>query len=120
MSRLQGPVQSDRLTRGVALGFSAEVLAFPAGLVTAAYLTRNLGPTLYGSLALVYAAVSPLMWIASTTFGGRVAVKLIADASDWRSIGAMLLRANALMGLSCAALFVLAAPFIAVALGDPT
>ena len=38
-----------RLTDGVVLGFAAELILLPTGLVTAAVLTRTLGPRGYGA-----------------------------------------------------------------------
>ena len=107
------------IARATVLGFAAEALVFPAGLITAAYLTRTLGAVRYGQLALVYAAVSPVVWIASTTFAGRAGVKLISDAEDWRGMGAALLRANALLGLGAMLLFASVVPLLGSVLRQP-
>jgi len=107
------------IARATVLGLVAEALALPAGLVTTTYLTRTLGAIDYGQISLVYAASSPVMWVASMTFAGRAAVKLIADADDWRSMAAALLRANLLVGLLAALLFALAVPLIGLAFKQP-
>jgi PST family polysaccharide transporter len=88
-------------------------------LITATYLTRTLGAVEYGQISLVYAASAPVMWLASTTFAGRAAVKLIADADDWRAMAAALLRANALVGLLATVLFALAVPMLGSVFKQP-
>jgi O-antigen/teichoic acid export membrane protein len=113
------PAPATSLARGTTLGVAAEALVLPAGLLTAAYLTRTLGPDLYGRLSLVYALVAPVMWISATAFAGRAAVKLVADSADWRAMAAQLLRANLAFGIATAALFALLARPLASAVGDP-
>lgn len=107
------------LARGTALGVTAEALVLPAGIITAAYLTRSLGPELYGRLSLVYAIAGPVSWIAATVFAGRAAVKLVSEADDWRAMAALLLRANFALAAGTAALFALLAQPMAAAFGDP-
>jgi O-antigen/teichoic acid export membrane protein len=112
-------MSANDLRRAAVRGFLAELLVFPTGLVTAAFLTRALGPRDYGQVALIYAAVGPAAWLVATTFAGRVGVKLLADAADWDSMAATLLRANLRLGLGAAIGFALAAPLVSRALGHP-
>ena len=116
---MSSPGTRPGIARATVLGFAAEALAFPAGLITATYLTRTLGAVEYGQISLVYAATSPVMWVASTTFAGRAAVKLLADADDWRGMAAALLRANALVGLLAMLLFALTVPWLGSVFKQP-
>lgn len=107
------------IARATVVGFAAEAMVFPVGLITAAFLTRNLGVTQYGRLSLIYAVVSPVVWLASTTFAGRIAVALLTEARDWRPMAAALLRANILLGLGAMIGFGAMAPWIAEGIGAP-
>ncbi len=107
------------IARATVFGFVAEAMVFPAGLVTAGFLTRNLGVSQYGQLSLVYAVVSPVVWLASATFSGRMAVALLSDARDWRPMAAALLRASALLGLGAMLGFDALVPRLATGLGIP-
>lgn len=107
------------IARATVFGFMGEALVFPAGLITAAYLTRTLGAGGYGELALIYAVLSPVVWVASTTFAGRAGVKLLADTDDWKTMSASLFRLNALLGAGAMVLFAVAAPWIASSLRRP-
>ena len=78
--------------------FAAEALALPTGLVTAAILARLFHPEGYGLFTLTMAVVSWLEWTLASLFG-RAAVKLVADAPDWRPAGAVVLRMYAVAGL---------------------
>jgi O-antigen/teichoic acid export membrane protein len=94
-------------------------MVFPAGLVTAAFLTRHLGAADYGRLSLLYAVLAPVVWIASTTFAGRLGVALLSEREKWSGTAAALLRANLAIGVVVAVGFGLAAEPIARAVGVP-
>jgi O-antigen/teichoic acid export membrane protein len=99
--------------------FAAEALVLPTALVTAGYLTRHLGPSGYGVLTLATAIVVWLEWTLSALFS-RAAVKLIADAGDWRPAGAVVLRLFGLSGLlGLLGLWVVATP-IATLMHEPS
>ncbi len=107
------------LVGGAARVFAAEVLIFPTALITSAFLTRRLGPSGYGLYTIAIATVVWLEWTLSAFFA-RAAVKLVADAPDWRPVGAVVLRLFALSGLAGGfALFVAAGP-IAALFHEPT
>jgi len=90
--------------------FAAEALALPTGLVTAAILARLFHPEGYGLFTLTMAIVAWLEWTLASLFG-RAAVKLVADAPDWRPAGAVVLRTYAVAGLvGLAALWLAAGP----------
>lgn len=107
------------IARATVFGFVAEATVFPAGLVTAAFLTRYLGVSDYGRLSLVYAVISPVVWLASATFAGRVGVSLLTEAQDWNATAASLLRANILLGIGAMLGFCALVPWLAAGLGSP-
>jgi O-antigen/teichoic acid export membrane protein len=90
--------------------FAAEALALPTGLITAAILARLFHPEGYGLFTLTMAIVAWLEWTLASLFG-RAAVKVIADAADWRPASAVVLRTYAVGGvLGFIALWVAAGP----------
>jgi len=96
--------------RGSARVFVAEAISLPTGLITAAFLARRFGPAGYGVFTLTMAIVVWLEWTLASLLA-RPAVKLIADAKDWRPVGAMVLRTYLVSGLiGFAALCVAAGP----------
>lgn len=96
----------------------AEGIAMPAGLITAAVMTRGLGPAMYGSFTVVATTVSTMEWLLIAIYA-RAVVKFVAEADDWEPVAATSFRAYVLSGAGIgAALWLLAAP-IAAALNDP-
>ena len=90
--------------------FVAEAISLPTGLITAAFLARRFGPEGYGVFTLTMAIVAWLEWTLASLFA-RAAVKLIADADDWKPAGAIVLRMYAVSGLlGFAALWLFAVP----------
>lgn len=92
------PSGTREVVSGSARVFVAEAISLPAGLVTAAFLARRFGPDGYGIFTLTVAIVGWLEWTLVSLFA-RAAVKLVADADDWRSAGAIVLRMFAASGL---------------------
>ncbi|MBW4708912.1 oligosaccharide flippase family protein [Roseobacter sp. YSTF-M11] len=109
----------DTLGRGTIFGTLAEALALPAGLISAAFLTRNLGLELYGLIGVVMAAVGPVSFIAASVFGMRAGVKIMADADDPKAAASAILRASLVIGFVGMVGFILAAPLIAGILKQP-
>jgi O-antigen/teichoic acid export membrane protein len=90
--------------------FLAEALILPTGLLTAAFLTRRLGPEGYGMLTLTATLVSWVEWSITSIFA-RAAVKFVGEARDWRPVGATVLRLHTLIsGGAVILLWGLAAP----------
>ncbi len=110
---------SDSLARGTTLGFLAEALILPTGLVSAAVLTRSLGPEGYGLVGVAMAVISPVAWVLTSVFGLRSSVKIIADADAPIAAASALLRVNILIGIVGAAIFALFAPLTATILERP-
>ncbi|MDH4135888.1 MAG: oligosaccharide flippase family protein [Anaerolineae bacterium] len=92
--------------------FAAEALGLATGLLTAAFLTRQLGPELYG---LFTVAATIVVWIEVSTILvlSRTTVKFVAEATDWKAVASTLARAQLLLGLGSAALLVVVAPALA-------
>lgn len=77
---------SQRTFTGTIRVFLAESLAVPTGLLTAAFLTRQLGSGNYGLYIL---AVAIVFWVESivASIFARPTVKFVGEAEDWRPIG---------------------------------
>jgi len=103
----------NHITVGALQGFAASALSLPTGLVTAAFLTRQLGPHDYGLLTVT---ASIVVWIeVSISLGfGRAAVKLLAVAEDWQAVATSFLQAQFLVALGAAALLFAVAPSLAM------
>jgi len=99
----------------VALG---EGIGLPAAVVTAAVLTRGLGPEAYGRFAVAAMLVATLEWILIAIFA-NVVVKFIAEAVDWRPVAATAFRAYLLSGVTLGAALWLLSGWIAGLLNDP-
>jgi O-antigen/teichoic acid export membrane protein len=104
--------------RGTVRVFLAESLIIPSGLLTAAYLARRLGPEGYGLFAVAAALVAWIEWSLVAMFS-RASVRFVADAADWRPIGATILSIHLLLSLAAALLLFLLAPLAAGAVGAP-
>jgi O-antigen/teichoic acid export membrane protein len=101
------PTGSFRLADGVVRGFAAELLLLPTGLVTAAVLSRVLGPSDYGLFTLAATFATWVSW-TTTSLLARAAVKFVGEAhEDWRPAAASVLRWRLSIGL-VSALLVLA------------
>ena len=59
----QGPSHGTHITVGTLQGFVASSLSLPTGILTAAFLSRQLGPANYGALTV---AASIIIWIEAT------------------------------------------------------
>jgi len=88
------------------------------GIIAAAFLTRQLGPSDYGLLTVTVAII---LWIeAAVSLGfSRAAVKLVAEAEDWRASIASVLQTQVLVSLVAALLVVAVAPTLSVWLDSP-
>ena len=84
----------------------AESLIIPSGLLTAAYLGRRLGPDGYGIFMVAAALVAWVEWGLTGLFA-RASIKFVAEAEDWRPIGATI--ASVHLALASVAAVVLAA-----------
>ncbi len=110
-------VSARRTAVGSAWLLLAQGLMLPAGLATLVYLSRTLGPPIYGQYATVMAL---LVWLefGLSAILIRSSVKMISQSEDPRGTAAGLLRLAAVIGVvGAAALWLLAVP-LAGLLGD--
>ena len=98
--------------------FLAEALIVPTGLLTVAYLTRQLGPSDYGRYTLAVALMAWLEWGLAAPFG-RASVRLLAAATDWPPVASLVIRTEVIAGGVVGLALVVAAPFVAAAFHEP-
>lgn len=96
----------------------ADALFVPTGLLTAAFLTRQLGPEGYGWLSLATAVTTWVEWIILSAFS-RATIKFVGEAHDWRPVGTTALRFQLIAGGGGGLLLWLLAGPIAVLLKEP-
>ena len=108
-----------RVAAGTVRVFAADALVVPTGILAAAFLTRSLGPELYG---LFTVAASIALWVetAATMLLSRTAVKFIAEADDWRPVAGRLNRVQLGVSLAAMGLLMAAAPVISAWLHAPS
>src|SRR5438552_15465793 len=87
----RGPAVRRQMVDGSLRILIAEGLILPTGLITAAFLTRHLGPSKYGLFTLASVVVLWIEFFVTSAFS-RAAIKLIGDAEDWRPWGVTLVR----------------------------
>jgi len=113
-----GMAHGRRAAAGTLQFLSVQVLALPVGLFIAAFVTRVLGPELYG---LFVTASSIVVWIElSASLGFRsTTVKFVAESTDWRGVASTLLQVQLVIGVVAAGLLVVISPTLASWLGSP-
>ena len=115
----RAPSATKEVFGGSARVFIAEAISLPTGLITAAFLARRFGPDGYGVFTLTMAIVAWLEWTLASLFA-RAAVKLVADAEDWRAPAAVALRLYGITGLLGFAALWLAAGPLATLMHEPS
>jgi O-antigen/teichoic acid export membrane protein len=113
------PTPARRMMRGGLRVLLAESLLIPSGLLTAAYLARRLGPDGYGIFVVAAALVAWLEWGLTGLFS-RASVKFVAEAEDWRPIGATIASVHLALATVAAALLAASAGVIARVLDTPS
>lgn len=78
--------------------FGAEALLLPAGLVTAAYLSRKLGADGYGLFTVAATFVAWLRFSISSMMS-RTTIKYVSEREDWGPVGTTALRTYLVLGL---------------------
>jgi O-antigen/teichoic acid export membrane protein len=97
----------------------AEALFPVTGLLTAAFLTRSLGPDGYGLLTLAVTLVGLAEWSINSFFS-RATIKHVGESTDWRPLGTVAVQLQFRMGIwAMAAMWMLALPFARV-LNEPS
>lgn len=107
-----------RTADGTIWAFLAEALILPTGLISAAYLTRALGPDGYGLFSLAATLVSFAGGVAASLFA-RGSIKLVSEAADWQPVATTIVRMNFACGIATTLLVILLARPIAVLLDEP-
>jgi O-antigen/teichoic acid export membrane protein len=99
--------------------FLAEALILPTGILTAAFLTRRLGPDDYGLFTI---AAIMVVWIQTsiTAFFSRPTFKLVAEAKDWKPLAATLVRLHLIASVAAACLLWLLSGPLGSLLQEPT
>lgn len=94
-------LESRATVSGTAQVFLAESLLLPTGLLTAAYLTRRLGPSDYGLFTLAATVVAFLSWVLPSALG-RASIQAVGKSEDWEPVASTLLRVFLAAGLASA------------------
>ncbi len=110
--------RAGNMVGGTVRVFLSEALLFPTGLITAAYLTRNLGPAGYGLFTLSAVIVSWIEWSIPAIFG-RATFKFVGEAKDWKPVGTTVVRLHIVISFVSAALLWLASVPLSRALTEP-
>jgi O-antigen/teichoic acid export membrane protein len=98
--------------------FLGEALIFPTGLITTAFLTRQLGPADYGLFTLASTLIAWVQWTITSIFA-RATIKFVGEVDDWRPIGTTVMRMHLLVSCSVMLLVWLLAIPIAELMGEP-
>lgn len=112
------PNSSKGLATGTMQVFLAEALLLPTGLLTAAFLTRQLGPESYGLLLLTTTLVSWLGWSITSAFT-RTTIKFVGEAEDWQPVATTVLQLHLFLSISAAVILWFVADSVANVLGEP-
>jgi O-antigen/teichoic acid export membrane protein len=106
------------MASGTVQVFLAEALLLPTGLLTAAYLTRQLGPDGYGLLLLATTIVTWIGWSITSAFT-RTTIKLIGETEDWQAVATIVGQLHLGLGSAAVAMLWLVADPVAIAVGEP-
>jgi len=103
---------------GTARILLAELLFPLTALITTGFLTRRLGPQGYGLLAL---ALTMIVWIESAinSFFAKATIKFVGETSDWKPIGAKVIRLSLQAGVTAMVLVWLLAAPLSVLFNEP-
>jgi O-antigen/teichoic acid export membrane protein len=89
----------------------------PAGLLTAIFLARTLGPADFG---IYNVALSVIVWARMTIsmLLNRASIKLISESADWQPLAIALIHIQLLLGTVAGVVAFLASPVLAIGLGE--
>ena len=107
-----------RMMDGTARILLAELLFPLTALITTGFLTRELGPQGYGLLAL---ALTTIIWVESaiTSFFAKATIKFVGETSDWKPVGAMVVRLSLKVGIAAMVLVWFLAGPLSILLNEP-
>jgi O-antigen/teichoic acid export membrane protein len=108
----RGQSHGMHITVGTLQSFAASSLSLPTGILTAAFLSRTLGPANYGALTV---AASIVIWIESAITMGfsHSAEKFVAETDNWRSVSTRFIQVQLFVSLLAALLLVFISPRLA-------
>ena len=116
---LEGGTQTGRHTAiGAFQNLSARAVALITGFATIVFLTRRLGPELYGQYSVAFGIVLWIELVAASLLSSTT-VRLVAEADDWKAISSTLAQIQVVVSLGAAAVLIVMAPTVAAALGSP-
>ncbi|MEM8504165.1 MAG: oligosaccharide flippase family protein [Cyanobacteria bacterium P01_D01_bin.1] len=116
---MKSSTQTNRqILDGTVWVFLAEGLILPTGLVTAGFLTRQLGPEGYGLFTLASIIVAWIEWSITSIFS-RTTIKFVGESEDWRPIGALVVQLHLFASVGVLLILWLLAPAIAAGLNEP-
>jgi O-antigen/teichoic acid export membrane protein len=97
---------------------AVQALALVTGFLIAAFLSRQLGPELYGLFSV---AATIVIWVelSATVMFSQTTIKFLAEAEDGRAVASTLTQVQFLASLVATALLVVAAPALASWLRSP-
>ncbi|BAU12678.1 putative polysaccharide transport protein [Leptolyngbya sp. NIES-3755] len=108
-----------RMLSGALRIFLAEAVLLPTGLLTAGFLSRQLGPEGYGLFTLAAVILTWVEWGTSSVFS-RTTIKFISETrDDWQPVMVTVLRQHLWLGSGAAIALCLFAIPIASAMGEP-
>jgi O-antigen/teichoic acid export membrane protein len=103
--------------------FLAEALAFPTGLLSAMFLTRQFGPADYGTFSLACIIISWVQWTIGSLFT-RITIKAVAENADradghWQEIANTIYFAQIVLSVLAGILMFLLADVLTAHAGGP-
>ncbi len=107
----QNKKHSEHITVGSIQNVIGSAISLPTGLITAAFLSRKLGPLNYGTLS-VTASIIVLIEAVITLGANRSTEKLVAESNDWRSVTIKSLQFQLFVSFLASFFLVLVAPFL--------
>jgi PST family polysaccharide transporter len=107
-----------RLFSSAAKLFVGSFVSLPTGIITAAILSRSLGPNLYGSFAVATGIIVWIELVVSQVFT-RPTIKFVAETDEWESVAGQQAWGQFLVSLSVTAIVFLSAPMLESTLNSP-
>lgn len=98
--------------------FLADALFPLTGVLTAAFLTRRLGPHGYGLFVLAATLIGWIEWSIASLFS-RATIKCVGETEDWQSVGTAVLQLHLVVGGGVAMILWALVPRIAGMLNEP-
>ncbi|BAQ64043.1 lipopolysaccharide biosynthesis protein [Geminocystis sp. NIES-3709] len=97
----------------------AELLFFPTGFITIAFLLRKIGPDGYGLFALASGLIAWIEWIMDSIFSNTT-VKLISQSQSWQFIANGILKIQLSFSLAIFSCLILLTPWISELMHEPS